>query len=325
MISQVQKSILGCLLTVVTHGMVGNTIAFAGNQPPLQATPWQLQSWSDAPSLVPDTPITLSFEQSNLTGSGGCNRYRTSYQVNKQNLKINSAIASTRKACPEEIMSQEVQYLAVLTMVESFEINEQGQLKLTYRTQKGTGTLIFVDAERPIPLNSSKKWLDEKNITNWNQPGIPIPQAPKPQADANIMKRCQDGIRLPTTPEDVSLSRNGWMLFGPVQLYSETTLVTAASDFDGMCRPLKYQAFIFVDGRFAGTLSPQLMDSRTDSSFRPIFLYGASNINAEFNRYGKKDALCCPSGVSRVSYQIQRKNDLPVVVPIEVVTQEITN
>lgn len=325
MISQVQKSILGSLLTIVAHGMVGNTIAFAGNQPPLQGTPWQLQSWSDAPSLVPDTPITLSFEQSNLTGSGGCNRYRMSYQVNKQSLKINSAIASTRKAFPEEIMSQEAQYLAVLTMVEGFEINEQGQLKLTYRTKKGTGTLIFVDAERATFSSPSKKWLDEKNLTNWNQPGISIPQAPKPQADTNLMKRCQDGVRPPTTPEDVSLSRNGWMLFGPAQLYSGTSLVTAASDFDGMCRPLKYQAFIFVDGRFAGTLSPQLMDSRTDSSSQPIFLYGASNINAEFKRYSEKDALCCPSAVSRVSYQIQRKNDLPVVVPIEVVTQKLNN
>jgi hypothetical protein len=193
-------------------------------------------------------------------------------------------------------------------------------LKLTYRTKKGTGTLIFVDAERPTPADTPKTWLDEKKPVNWNKAGTPIPQAPNVRGNGD---RCQDGVRRPTTPPDVGLSRNGWMLFGPAQIHGGTTLITAAADFDGMCRPLKYQAFVFVDGLYAGTLSPELMDSRTDSSTRPIFLYGAANFSAEFNRYAADDALCCPSGVSRVSYQIQRQNDLPVVVPLEVVTQEV--
>ncbi|PSF35457.1 LppP/LprE family lipoprotein [Aphanothece hegewaldii CCALA 016] len=210
-------------------------------------------------------------------------------------------------------------------MVERFDINNQGELKLTYRTKKGIGTLIFVDANRPPAPNSSKTWLNEKKLTNWNQAGTSIPQAPKPQNDPTLMKRCLEGVRRPTLKEDVSLKDNGWMLFGPAQIYDQTTLVTATSDFDGMCRPLKYQAFVFVNGVFAGTLSPQLMDSRTDSSSRPIFLYDTSNLSAEFNRYDEKDALCCPSGVSRVSYQIQRTNDLPVVVPLEVVTQPMTS
>lgn len=309
------KSILGSLLIVVAHGMV-----VLAEQPPLQGTPWKLQSWSDVPSLVSDTPVTITFEQSNLSGSAGCNRYRTAYETKKQNLTIKPEIASTFKACAEEIMRQEAQFLSVLPLVERFDINAQGELKLTYRTKKGTGTLVFTDAERPTPSSSSKMWLDQ-NLTNWNSPKNAIPQAPKAEIDANLMKQCQEGFRRPTTPEDNSLSRNGWMLFGPIQSYAGTTLITATSNVDGMCRPLQYQAFIFVDGQFAGTLSPQLMDSRTDGSTGPMFLTGESNFSVEFNRYQEKDPLCCPSGVSRVSYQIQRQNNAPIVVPLEVATQ----
>ncbi|GFE71961.1 META domain-containing protein [Chroococcus sp. FPU101] len=310
------KSILGSLLIVVANGIV-----VLAEQPPLQGTPWKLQSWSDVPSLVPDIPVTITFEQSNLSGSAGCNRYRTAYETKKQNLTIKPEIASTFKACPEDIMRQEALFLSILPLVERFDINAQGELKLTYRTKKGTGTLIFTDAERPTSSSSSKMWLDHQNITNWNQPKNPIPQAPKAEIDANLIKQCQEGFRRPTTPEDNSLSRNGWMLFGPIQSYAGTTLITATSNVDGMCRPLQYQAFIFVDGQFAGTLSPQLMDSRTDGSTGPMFLTGESNFSVEFNRYLEKDALCCPSGVSRVSYQIQRQNNAPIVVPIEVATQ----
>lgn len=329
------KSILGSLLIVVAHGMV-----VLAEQPTLQGTPWKLQSWSDVPSLVPDTPVTMTFEQSNLSGSAGCNRYRTAYETKKQNLTIKPEIASTFKACAEDIMRQEALFLSILPLVERFDINAQGELKLTYRTKKGSGTLVFRDAERPTSSSSSKMWLDQKNPTNWNSPKNAIPQAPKAEIDANLMKQCQEGFRRPTTPEDNSLSRNGWMLFGPIQSYAGTTLITATSNVDGMCRPLQYQAFIFVDGhpvhsrettvsagdsnstsQFAGTLSPQLMDSRTDGSTGPMFLTGESNFSVEFNRYQEKDPLCCPSGVSRVSYQIQRQNNAPIVVPLEVATQ----
>lgn len=310
------KSIFGSLLIVIANG----TIVFA-EQPPLQGTNWKLQSWSDVPALVPDTTITITFEQNNLGGSGGCNRYRTGYQVDREDLTIKPEIASTFKACAEEIMRQEVQFLRTLPQVERYEINAKGELKLTYRTKKGTGTLIFADANRSPQTSSSKMWLDEKNLTNWNRPDASLPQAPKTTIDANLMKQCQNTIRRPTTAEDQSLARNGWMLFGPIQTYGGTTLLTATSNFDGMCRPLQYQAFIFVDGQFAGTLSPQLMDSRTDGSVQPIFLATETNLFAEFNRYQTQDPLCCPSGVSRVSYQIERKNNGPVVVPLEVETQ----
>jgi len=48
---------------------------------------------------------------------------------------------------------------------------------------------------------------------------------------------------------------------------------------DGMCRPAHFNVFVFVGGRFAGTLSPQLMTSRLDASI------GALRIAAEFARY----------------------------------------
>jgi hypothetical protein len=41
--------------------------------------------------------------------------------------------------------------------------------------------------------------------------------------------------------------------------------------YDGMCRPRQYQDFVFVGSVFAGTLSPQPMDSRTDGALGRVF------------------------------------------------------
>ena len=39
---------------------------------------------------------------------------------------------------------------------------------------------------------------------------------------------------------------------------------------DGMCRPNLYQDFVFVDGKFARTLSPSLMNARSDGASQKV-------------------------------------------------------
>ena len=78
------------------------------------------------------------------------------------------------------------------------------------------------------------------------------------------------------------------MLYGSVQSYGLTRVVTAMSGVDGMCRPLGYQAFIYWEGRYAGTLSPTPMNSRTDGAITNIRLVSGTRIFAEFARYAEE-------------------------------------
>jgi len=70
------------------------------------------------------------------------------------------------------------------------------------------------------------------------------------------------------------------------------------SAFDGMCRPLGYQFFVFSGGRFAGTLSPHPMDSRTDGAAQIPPLVSARELAAAFSRYATA-AATAPAGQLR--------------------------
>jgi hypothetical protein len=78
--------------------------------------------------------------------------------------------------------------------------------------------------------------------------------------------------------------------------------------------------FVFVDGRFAGTLSPELMNSRTGGTATEVRLYSASHVAAEFARYTEKDPLCCPLCTSSVSLQITRDVGGALVAPAQATT-----
>jgi hypothetical protein len=158
----------------------------------------------------------------------------------------------------------------------------------------------------------SGTWLDEE--TNWNKVGSVMPQAPT-YADGNNLANCDQSFRQATLPEDAMVEAAGWTLSGPAQVFNGTTVITAMANADGMCRPLDYQVFVFRDGEFAGTLSPRVMDSRTDGSLYSVDLYGADNLRASFNRYTPEDPLCCASGESWLFYTIDTEGDGPVVMP----------
>jgi hypothetical protein len=82
-----------------------------------------------------------------------------------------------------------------------------------------------------------------------------------------------------------------------------------------MCRPVSYNAFVFVGNKFAGTLSPAPMMSRTDGASGPVQVEPPA-INVEFSRYTSADPLCCPSSRMTVRYRIDRTAAGPVVVPV---------
>jgi hypothetical protein len=157
-------------------------------------------------------------------------------------------------------------------------------------------------------------WLDAP-LKNWNQVGMTVPKAPTADADPVLVKRCHQDPRPPASAGDRALVAAGWWLVGPLQLYGDTALLLASADVDGMCRPMKMQGFVFVGDRLAGTLSPDLMDSRADGSVTQWRLYDATTIAAEFARYKDSDPLCCPSAKTGVMYSITGGAKQPLLAP----------
>jgi uncharacterized lipoprotein YbaY len=180
----------------------------------------------------------------------------------------------------------------------------------------------FAFSTSTIQERLSSSWLD-RPLANWNANSseLPVPLVAVNKAD--IRFRCPDLVREPDRPSERELARAGWLLYGSAQSYGLARVITALSGVDGMCRPLGYQVFVFWDGRYAGTLSPAPMDSRTNGALTHYHLVSASRISAEIARYKDADAACCPSRISYVSYEITG-DTAGLVGPVEITTLPVT-
>jgi LppP/LprE lipoprotein len=181
--------------------------------------------------------------------------------------------------------------------------------------------LFFIASSTAQGQSAHKSWLD-RPLRNWNRPQAKISSAPPGGLDGSP-DICRDSIRKPTGPEDRAVTAAGWLLVGSLQRLSGTALVLAESSADGMCRPMGFQEFVFVGGRFAGTISPVPMNSREDGAMNPIELHRADRLNAAFSRYAQSDARCCPSRQTLVSYEIKTVDGRPLLVPLSLHTSDL--
>ncbi len=122
-------------------------------------------------------------------------------------------------------------------------------------------------------------------------------------------------MRPDETGGDDALIAEGWRLLLPYQRGWGFTLISGLAGYDGMCRPLGYQSFVFVDGVFAGTVSPEPMDSRTTGAATDVRLWYANQVSANALRYAPDDPLCCASGTDSVDFTIEDTPDGPVLNP----------
>jgi hypothetical protein len=155
-------------------------------------------------------------------------------------------------------------------------------------------------------------WLDQSTPTSWTTPGLSIPAAPPVQGE--IDPRCRERARPPELEEDRRVQDQGWHLDGAFQGGWHVLVIRGTASYDGMCRPRQYQAFVFVRGVFAGTLSPDTMDSRTDGALTQLFLQSDTRLTAEYVRYTARDPACCPSSATRVLFEIVGQG--PVLRPL---------
>lgn len=182
-------------------------------------------------------------------------------------------------------------------------------------------------------------WLDQQPLQNWNQPGMAIPHAPVASGGQGDIRQgdfppgCMATVRQPQTDEDQAVAARGWLLVGAFQGGYGTMIVLGTSSFDGMCRPMGFQEFVFFHETFIGTISPQLMDSRTDGVVQDVNISppfsgmtpAVPALTASFARYTANDPLCCPSGISTVNYEIQRAPAGWVLVPKDASTTPTSN
>jgi hypothetical protein len=180
----------------------------------------------------------------------------------------------------------------------------------------------FATASVQVNLDTlGPAWLDQAAPVNWNGPRNPLPVAPPPQSAAPPDPRCLETLRPPETAEDQQVSAAGWGLVGQFTGGWGLRIVAGQSGFDGMCRPLSYQVFVFSGGTYAGTMSPGPMDARTDGAWQQAQIFsGGQSLSATFARYRFEDPLCCPSGSSVVTYNLDRSGVAPVLVAQNTVT-----
>ena len=123
------KRILGMLLLLITVlGLIACSTGTGGNM--LDDTLWVLESYGEPENLkavIADTEITAQFisAEETVKGSAGCNSYFGNYQLKGSQLSIPGPIGATEMYCmePDGLMDQEQQYLAILQLAESYEID----------------------------------------------------------------------------------------------------------------------------------------------------------------------------------------------------------
>jgi hypothetical protein len=156
-------------------------------------------------------------------------------------------------------------------------------------------------------------WLEASPPDNWNTPGADLPAAPSPYVSPD--PRCGTQERPPESPEEDQVVGAGWHIFNAAQVGWGLRLVDGLVGYDGMCRPVQFQGFVFADGQFAGTISPMPMDSRGDGVGRILDMRGPADLFGQFVRYAPTDPLCCPSSTFAVEYSVDRSGNAPVLVP----------
>lgn len=155
---------------------------------------------------------------------------------------------------------------------------------------------------------SGTSWLD-RPLTAWNTPAALVPSpAQKPAQPAALIKRCS--LTPPTpSPGASTLATAGWIPY----LHQDRALardgievIGGLTDAGAACEPAGFNLFVFVAGRFAGTLSPMPMTASRDAVAGAVRLVNADSLTTEFARFAPGDLECCPSTRVRVTYRIER-------------------
>ena len=119
---------------------------------------------------------------------------------------------------------------------------------------------------------------------------------------------------------DALVTSGGWLPFLHVDrrvTRDDVEVIGGMATAGPGCEPTAFNLFVFVGGRFAGTLSPSSMRTSRDGVAGSVRLTGQDAIVAEFARYTAADSECCPSSIVRVSYRVNRAGPAAVVEALD--------
>jgi heat shock protein HslJ len=110
---------------------------------------WRLEAFGGSGGPEPPldgTELTLDFtEPGRAGGSSGCNRFHGAYEAGPGTLSFGN-LASTRRACPPEILEQEQRFLGGITGTTAYSLEDD---RLTLVVASGAVTLVFRRVESP--------------------------------------------------------------------------------------------------------------------------------------------------------------------------------
>jgi heat shock protein HslJ len=112
----------------------------SGDGPPLEGTAWTLVSGVEFPD---DAVPTLTLEEGQASGFGGCNTFGGGYEVDGESISI-GPLAATLMACEEPKMAAEAAYMPALEAADAWAV-EDGELVLS---SGGDETLRFSTSSR---------------------------------------------------------------------------------------------------------------------------------------------------------------------------------
>ncbi len=140
--------------TVVLAGLATLALAAcstAGESASLEGTLWALESYQNADGetvdALPNSGARAEFENGEVSGTSGCNRFFGAYEVDGDSISI-GPLGSTLMACPGPLMDQEFGFMTSFQSAATYEISGD---TLTMSNADGEVVVTFVESE-PLSL-----------------------------------------------------------------------------------------------------------------------------------------------------------------------------
>jgi LppP/LprE lipoprotein len=174
-----------------------------------------------------------------------------------------------------------------------------------------------------VSAQSDTSWLD-RPLAAWSQAPGTVPQARAGTESQSALERRCGSSSLTASAAAEAVRKVGWAPFlhfdraiarDDVEVVGGMTAAATPG-----CEPTMFNLFVFVGGKFAGTISPIVMGQGRDGVVGTVRVNGPDAVTAEFARYTTKDTECCPSSRVRVSYRIERAGPQLTLVPVDIRT-----
>jgi heat shock protein HslJ len=179
-------SISGDQLTL-TDDNKKSLLVYEAQSQDLAGTSWEVIGYNNGKqavtSVLAGTTLTAEFgKDGSLTGNSGCNTYNGTYTVTGDQIEI-GPLATTRMACPQEIMDQETLYLAALQTAATYRVEgsgmelrtKDGALAANFRVKPAASTVPTQENVNPIQ-DILWQWLSVTNHSTGETTTVANPE-----------------------------------------------------------------------------------------------------------------------------------------------------